>query len=125
MSRSGSAACAAAFEHSWRLLPADERTILQALSVFSGGFTRKAAEAVAGASLLSLAALMAKSLAVRTDNGRYDLHEMVRQYAAEKLEEAGEVAAIAPAALAVLHEPGARSRCGAQQPAAHGARRPA
>ena len=84
----------AAFEHSWRLLPADERAILQALSVFSGGFTRKAAEAVASASLLSLGALMAKSLAVRADDGRYDLHEMVRQYAAEKLGEAGEVAAI-------------------------------
>ena len=84
----------AAFEHSWRLLTAEERNILQGLSVFSGGFTRKAGEAVAGASLLSLAALMAKSLAVRIANGRYDLHETVRHYAAVKLEEAGEVAAV-------------------------------
>jgi predicted ATPase/transcriptional regulator with XRE-family HTH domain len=84
----------AAFEHSWRLLPVEERAILQALSVFSGGFTRKAAEAVAGATLLALAALMAKSLAVRSEDGRYDLHEVVRQYAAEKLEEAGEVDAV-------------------------------
>jgi predicted ATPase/transcriptional regulator with XRE-family HTH domain len=79
----------AAFEYSWRLLPEAERRILAALSVFSGGFTRKAAEAVAGASLQTLAALMAKSLALRTDSGRYDLHEVVRQYAAEKLQEAG------------------------------------
>jgi predicted ATPase/transcriptional regulator with XRE-family HTH domain len=84
----------AAFEHSWRLLPEEECNILQALSVFSGGFTRKAGEAVAGATLLSLAALMTKSLAVRTDDGRYDLHDIVRQYAAEKLEKAGEVAAV-------------------------------
>ena len=84
----------AAFEHSWHLLPADERRILQALSVFSGGFTRKAAEAVAGASLPSLAALMAKSLAVRVDDGRYDLHDIVRQYVAEKLDQAHEAAAV-------------------------------
>ena len=84
----------AAFEHSWHLLPDDERRILQALSVFSGGFTRKAAEAVAGATLVSLAALMAKSLAVRAGDGRYDLHDIVRQYAAEKLEQAGEAAAV-------------------------------
>lgn len=84
----------AAFEHSWHLLPDDERCILQALSIFSGGFTRKAAEAVADATLVSLAALMAKSLAVRAGDGRYDLHDIVRQYAAEKLEQAGEAAAV-------------------------------
>ena len=84
----------AAFEHSWHLLPDEERRILQALSVFSGGFTRKAAEAVAGASLVSLAALIAKSLAVRAGDGRYDLHDIVRQYAAEKLELAGEAVAV-------------------------------
>jgi predicted ATPase len=84
----------AAFEHSWRLLPAEERSVLQGLCVFSGGFTRKAAEAVAGATLLSLAALMTKSLAVRTEDGRYNLHEMVRQYTAEKLDECGEAAAV-------------------------------
>ena len=84
----------AAFEHSWHLLPDDERRILQGLSVFSGGFTRRAAEAVAGASLVTLAALMAKSLAVRAGDGRYDLHDIVRQYAAEKLEQAGEADAV-------------------------------
>ena len=36
--------------------------ILPALAVFAGGFMRQAAEAVAGASLLTLASLMAKSL---------------------------------------------------------------
>lgn len=84
----------AAFEHSWHLLPEDERKILQALSVFSGGFTRRAADAVAGAALVSLAALMAKSLAVRAGEGRYDLHDIVRQYAAEKLEQAGAAGAV-------------------------------
>ncbi|MCB9115451.1 MAG: helix-turn-helix domain-containing protein [Caldilinea sp.] len=82
----------AAFEHSWRLLDDEERAILPALAVFAGGFTRQAAEVVAGASLLTLASLMAKSLVERVDEGRYDLHEIVRQYAAEKLA-AGDLAA--------------------------------
>lgn len=85
----------AGFEHSWRLLPAAEQRVLGALSVFAGGFTRKAAEAVAGASLHDLAALAAKSLVMRTEAGRYDLHPIVRQYAAEKLAEAGEAQAVA------------------------------
>ena len=83
----------AAFDHSWHLLSSEERVTLQRLAVFSGGFTRQAAEAVAGATLVTLAALMAKSLAVRNDDGRYDLHETVRQYAAEKSHAAGEDAA--------------------------------
>ncbi len=83
----------AAFEHSWRLLDEEERAILPALALFAGGFTRQAAEAVAGASLLALAGLMAKSLVERTDAGRYDLHEIVRQYAAEKLAAAGDATA--------------------------------
>ncbi len=85
----------AGFEHSWRLLSPAERHVLQALSVFAGGFTRKAGEAVAGAGLQDLAVLMAKSLVERTSESRYDLHPIVRQYAAEKLEEAGEAEAAA------------------------------
>ena len=60
------------------------------LSVFRGGFTREAAEAVAGASLRTLTALVDKSL-VRVDaNGRYDIHELLRQYAEERLNETGD-----------------------------------
>lgn len=84
----------AAFEYSWNLLAADERTVLRRLSVFSNGFTRAAAEAGAGATLLTLSALMAKSLVMRHEDGRYDLHQIVRQYAAEKLAEAGETEAV-------------------------------
>ena len=75
----------AGFEHSWRLLSPAARAVLLALSVFAGGFLRKAAEAVAGAGLQDLAALMAKSLVARTSESRYDLHPIVREYAAEKL----------------------------------------
>ncbi len=77
----------AAFDHSWSLLSADERRVLCRLAVFQGGFEREAAEQVAGASLPSLLALASKSLVRRAENGRYDLHEVVRQYALSHLAE--------------------------------------
>ena len=78
------------FAHSWSLLDAEERAVLGGLSVFRGGCTREAAAQVAGASLENLAALVEKSL-LRHDamTGRYDLHELVRQYAEERLVESG------------------------------------
>ncbi len=84
----------AAFEHSWKLLAEDEQRIFSRLSVFRGGFTREAAEQVAGASLATLAALVDKSLLRVDANDRYDLHELLRQYAREKLTEVGEAKAV-------------------------------
>jgi predicted ATPase/DNA-binding SARP family transcriptional activator/Tfp pilus assembly protein PilF len=78
------------FEHSWRLLLGDERTAFKRLSVFRGGFTRKAAERVADVSMRALLSLVNKSLVKRSPGGRFDLHELVKQYAAEKLAEAPE-----------------------------------
>ena len=69
----------AAFEHSWKLLSAEERRALSQLAVFRGGFDRHAAQQIAGASLPLLASLSAKSLVRRTESGRYDLHEVIRQ----------------------------------------------
>lgn len=69
------------FEHSWRLLTPEERSALSRLAIFQGGFERSAAEEVAGASLPTLLALTSKSLIRRKESGRYDLHEVVRQYA--------------------------------------------
>lgn len=77
----------ATFEHSWSLLTDDERWLLCRLAVFGGGFERDAAEHVAGATLPSLSALVDKSLVRRSAAGRYDLHEVVRQYARAHLEE--------------------------------------
>jgi predicted ATPase/class 3 adenylate cyclase len=78
----------AVFDYSWSLLSAEEQRIFTDLSVFRGGFTREAAEAVAGASLRNLAALVSKSL-VRADreSGRYAVHELLRQYAEAALQE--------------------------------------
>lgn len=75
----------AAFRHSWNLLAADERAGLQKLTVFRGGFRREAASEVAGVGLPLLTALVAKSVVHREADGRYRLHELIRQYAAERL----------------------------------------
>ncbi len=75
------------FDHSWRMLSDHERDVFKKLSIFRGGFTREAAEAVAGASLKTLSRLVNKSLLGVRGEGRYDLHELLRQYAEEKLEQ--------------------------------------
>ena len=75
----------AVFDYSWQLLTPEERDVLQRLSVFRGGFRHKAAEQVAGASLLLLTGLVEKSLLRPTPAGRYHLHELLRQFAEEKL----------------------------------------
>lgn len=77
----------AVFCHSWSLLPEGERSVLCRLAVFRGGFQRQAAEQIAGASLGALSALESKSLVRRQKNGRYDLLEVVRQYALEHLDQ--------------------------------------
>ncbi len=74
----------AAFDHSWRLLAEQERQVLCRLSVFRGGFCSDAARVV-GANESQLAALIDRSLLRRQHSGRYDLHELLRQFAAEHL----------------------------------------
>jgi tetratricopeptide (TPR) repeat protein len=70
----------AVFDHSWKLLTEEEQRVLLRLSVFRGGFRREAAEVVAEATLPVLSALVTKSLVRRSSAGRYDLHELVRQF---------------------------------------------
>lgn len=73
------------FESSWHLLSAPEQDVLKKLSVFKGKFQREAARQVTGASLQLLLALLSKSLLQRDAGGRYSMHELLRQYVAEKL----------------------------------------
>jgi tetratricopeptide (TPR) repeat protein len=75
----------AAFDYPWRLLSGEQQEVLMRLSVFRGDFDRAAAAAAAGADLRTLSDLVSKSLVRRTDFGRYELHELLRQYCAEKL----------------------------------------
>lgn len=73
--------------YSWNLLADDQRKALAALGVFAGGFTREAAERIADAPLRSLSALVDKALVRRQAEGRYDLHELVRQFALARLQQ--------------------------------------
>jgi predicted ATPase/transcriptional regulator with XRE-family HTH domain len=77
----------ATFDHSWKLLSDEEREALCQLSVFYGGFDRKAAYQIAGATLPLLASLCDKSLVRHTGGGRYDLHEVIRKYASFHLDD--------------------------------------
>src|SRR5262249_44791078 len=83
----------AVFEQSWRLLTPDEQAVFRKLAVFRGGFDRKAAETVAGTTFPILTALVDKSLLRVTPQARYDLHDLLHQYAHEQLELAGEATA--------------------------------
>jgi predicted ATPase/DNA-binding SARP family transcriptional activator len=77
----------AVFDHSWNLLTSRQRTVMKALSIFRGGFTRPAAAQVIGATLRELRALLDRSLLQREagPKGRYQVHELLRQYALDKL----------------------------------------
>ena len=76
----------AVFDQSWRLLNEQERQAFAQLSVFRGGFTYPAAQEVTGVTLHTLLRLANGSLLERTPGGRYMAHELLRQYAEEKLD---------------------------------------
>lgn len=77
----------AAFEPTWERLSEEEQRVFKRLSIFRGGFSREGAQAVAQASLPVLSALIDKSLLQVNANGTYDIHELLRQYGEEKLNE--------------------------------------
>ncbi|MDR7418324.1 MAG: adenylate/guanylate cyclase domain-containing protein [Armatimonadota bacterium] len=93
----------AAMDWSYELLSSTERAMLRRFSVFANGWTLEAAEAICigpdierGDVLDLQAALIDKSLVVVEEAGadaRYRLLETVRQYARDKLVEAGEAEA--------------------------------
>ena len=82
----------AVFDWSWQLLADAERRVFHQISVFRGGFTREAAETVVGASLRVLTGLLHKSLLRWRERkgavGRYEIHELLRQFASEQLDAA-------------------------------------
>ncbi len=80
----------AVFDSSWRLLDEAEQRAFRALAVFRGGFTREAADQVAGAPLPVLTRLVRKALLNRVGpgegggGGRYEVHELLRQFSVEQ-----------------------------------------
>jgi len=84
----------ASLEWGWSLLNNEERIFLGQLSVFAGGWSLDAAQAVCDGDVLGLTgALVKKSLiVVNQESGRetrYRFHEMVRQFLSDKFSEAG------------------------------------
>src|SRR5262249_21756921 len=83
----------AAIDQSWRLLTDEQRAAFSRLSVFRGSVDRSSAVVAPAADLRLRSELVAKSLLRRPDFGRFELHELLRQYAAEQLQlSAGEEA---------------------------------
>jgi len=80
----------AVFWQSWQFLSEQEKQVFKQLSVFRGGFSREAAETVAAASLHLLTNLVDKSLLWIDADGRFQIHELLRQYAADRLVEISE-----------------------------------
>jgi predicted ATPase/class 3 adenylate cyclase len=87
----------ATVDWSYLLLSEPERDMFQRLSVFAGGWTLEAAEAMAARDssplvgwLDLLAGLVSKSLVqLNTDTNRYAMLETIRQYGHERLAESG------------------------------------
>lgn len=83
----------ASFDHTWQLMVEEERKVNAALSVFRGGFTEVAARQVVGATTATLAGLVDCGVVLldkAAADTRYTLHELARQYAAEKLAQSAE-----------------------------------
>ena len=97
----------AVFDWSWQRLSAAERQVLARLAVFRGGFTRQAGQAVAEASLPVLTRLLHKALiqprAPSAAPGRYEQHELLRQYADEQLQRSPGEAAMTAARHAAFY----------------------
>ncbi len=81
----------AVFAHSWALLSPAEQQAFAQCSLFRGGATLAAVQAVTQAPLFTLYGLVNKSLLRLEENGRYTLHELMRQFASEKLSSSSEL----------------------------------
>ncbi len=75
----------AIFEYSWKQLQVIDQQVFMKLSVFRGGFTRKAAQVIAGTNARVLQVLVNIALLTRDNFGRYHIHELLRQYAEGQL----------------------------------------
>ena len=76
----------AVFDEGWGQLSRRSRLILRRLSVFRSAFSQRAAHHVAAAELSDLAQLVGRSFVRRIGPDRFVVHELVRQFAAERLD---------------------------------------
>lgn len=73
----------AVFDYSWMLLSGEEQDALQKLTIFNDGWTKEAAQAVAGVNGRLLQRLLDQSLIYQENGGRYAMLAVVRQYLLE------------------------------------------
>ncbi len=81
---------AAVFEVSWQRLSSQEKSDLARLALFKGGFAEEISGEIFGIIAHRLFTLLDKSLLRVNSQGRYDLHEIVRQFALTKLQQSKE-----------------------------------
>lgn len=79
-----------AFGYTWDRLTEDQQGVFKRLAVFRGFFDREAAQEIAGATVETLTTLVDKSLVRYHAQRGFDLHELVRQYAYQKLSQNAE-----------------------------------
>ena len=75
----------AVFDHTWALLSPHEQQTLARLSIFPATFSYQAAREITAAHHKDLRVLTDKSLLRDLDAKRYDLHPLIKTFAAEKL----------------------------------------
>jgi len=85
----------ASLDWSWGLLKELEQQFMRQLSVFAGGWTLESAQAVCASDVIGLTSTLVKKSLIVVDQPagrttRYRFHEIVRQFAREKLIESGE-----------------------------------
>ncbi len=73
------------WQGSWDLLTTRQQAILAQLAVFRNGFEYHAAKAIINPQYADLDALIDRSLLKRTEYGRYEIHELLHQFASENL----------------------------------------
>ena len=77
----------AAFNQSWQMLPETEQDAYRRLSIFQGEFSIDSAVAATGAPLHVISSLVDRSLIQKNSSGYYLIQPMLRQFAAEKLQD--------------------------------------
>ena len=89
----------ASLDWSWGLLTESEQRFMRQLTVFAGGWTLDAAQVICDGDVLTLTSALVKKSLIVVDQAsgratRYRFHEIVRQYARQKLVESGEEDAV-------------------------------
>ena len=77
----------ATFEYSWNLLTEQEQRFFTALAVFNGSISIQAIRQVAGGSARLLQSLVDKCLVNHTADDRYQIHDLVHQFAIQHLKQ--------------------------------------